>query len=47
MWLIHHCTAWGASCQPQSWADLGELYAGAFLVLAAIFGVCVAVLSLD
>jgi hypothetical protein len=46
VWVIHHCLAWGSSCQPQSWADLGELCAGVFLALAAFFGSCIALLSL-
>jgi hypothetical protein len=36
VWFIHHCVAWGSSCQPQSWADLAELLAGTILAVGAI-----------
>ena len=39
MWFIHNCVPWGSSCQPSSWADLGELLAAlAIGVNAIIFG---------
>lgn len=38
MWVIHHCLAWGSRCQPQSWADFGEMIATLIAALAALTG---------
>jgi hypothetical protein len=38
-WFVHNCLAWHGTCQPQSWADLGELLAGISAAVGAIFAV--------
>lgn len=46
LWFVEHCLAWGSQCQPGSWVDLGEMLAGVFLGVAAIFGFFIGLLAL-
>jgi hypothetical protein len=46
-WFVHNCLAWHGTCQPQSWADLGELLAATILAVGAIFGCCAGLVCLE